>query len=213
VNDQRANADGASGDRRSSRAWLALAGAVALAVLTVAVFAPVRHFDFVDLDDPQYVFENPNVTGGLTWSGVRWALTTPHASFWIPAVWISYMADIEIFGQGPAGHHVTNLLLDIWPLGRLGTAPDAGRRMLVLARGKLPLVAMSLGVGVVTVVAHHGNQAVLGLDQISLPGRLLNALLSYFDYVRLTVWPAGLAAYYSLPASVPPCASGPRSSC
>ena len=107
MNDQRANTDGASGDRRSSRAWLALAGAVALAVLTVAVFAPVRHFDFVDLDDPQYVFENPNVTGGLTWSGVRWAITTPHASFWIPAVWISYMADIEIFGQGPAGHHVS----------------------------------------------------------------------------------------------------------
>ena len=304
MNDQRANTDGASDDRRLSRAWMALAGAVALAVLTVAVFAPVRHFDFVDLDDPQYVFENPNVTGGLTWSGVRWAITTPHASFWIPAVWISYMADIEIFGQGPAGHHVTNLLLhtaaalllflwlsrttgalsrswavaalfalhplrvesvawiterkdvlsglfwmiglwayasyvrrptrrgfalvmaafafalvskpmvvmfpvvllllDIWPLGRLGTAPDAGRRMLVLVREKLPLVAMSLGVGVVTVVAHHRNQAVLGLDQISLPGRLLNALLSYFDYVRLTVWPAGLAAYYSLPASVPP---------
>ena len=304
MNDQKANMDGASGDRRSSRAWRALAGAVALAVLTVAVFAPVRHFDFVDLDDPQYVFENPNVTGGLTWSGVRWAITTPHASFWIPAVWISYMADIEIFGQGPAGHHITNLLLhtaaalllflwlsrttgalarswavaalfavhplrvesvawiterkdvlsglfwmiglfayawyvrrptrrgfalvmaafgfalvskpmvvmfpvvllllDIWPLGRLGAAPDAGRRMLVLAREKWPLVAMSLGVGVVTIVAHQRTQAVLGLDQISLPGRLLNAVLSYFDYVRLTVWPAGLAAYYSLPASVPP---------
>ena len=99
---------------------------------------------------------------------------------------------------------VVLLLLDIWPLGRLGTAPGAGRRMLVLVREKVPLAAMSLGVGVVTIVAHQRTQAVLGLDQISLPGRLLNALLSYLDYVRLTVWPSGLAAYYSLPAAVPP---------
>ncbi|MFO7692087.1 MAG: tetratricopeptide repeat protein [Vicinamibacterales bacterium] len=302
--------DVSGGGGRSSRAWLAFACAAALAVLTIAVFAPVRHFDFVDLDDPTYVFENPNVTGGLTWSGVRWALTTPHAGFWIPAVWISYMADIAIFGQGPAGHHITNLLLhtaaalllflwlfrttgalvrswavaalfalhplrvesvawiterkdvlsglfwmiglwayasyarrptrrgfavvmaafalalmskpmvvmfpivllllDIWPLGRLGTAGDAGggrmagRRLPALVREKWPLVAMSLGVGVVTVAAHLTNQAVFGLDQLSLPSRLLNALLSYFDYVRLTVWPAGLAAYYSLPSEIPP---------
>ena len=30
--------------------------------LTVAVFAPVRHFDFVNWDDPTYITENANVT-------------------------------------------------------------------------------------------------------------------------------------------------------
>ena len=44
---------------------------------------------------------------------------------------------------------------------------------------------------------------MFGLDELSLPNRVLNALLSYFDYVRLTVWPVGLAAFYSLPGRIP----------
>jgi Tfp pilus assembly protein PilF len=107
VNDKTQDAVGAGASRR----WLTVASAVALAILILAVFAPVRHFDFVDLDDPTYVFENPYVTGGLTWAGITWALTSLHAGFWIPAVWISYMADIAVFGPGPGGHHVTNVVV------------------------------------------------------------------------------------------------------
>src|SRR5512140_164989 len=92
-------------------AWLTAALAVALVVLTLSVFAPVRRFDFVEMDDPSYVFENAQVLGGLTSQSVAWAFTTGHAGYWMPAVWLSYMADAEVFGQGPHGYHVTNLLL------------------------------------------------------------------------------------------------------
>src|SRR5512140_2742334 len=92
-------------------AWLTAALAVALVVLTLSVFAPVRRFDFVEMDDPSYVFENAQVLGGLTSQSVAWAFTTGHAGFWMPAVWLSYMADAEVSGQGPHGYHVTNLLL------------------------------------------------------------------------------------------------------
>src|SRR3989338_1366765 len=49
--------------------WVCLA----LIVAIVVVYAPVRQYGFVSLDDPQYVSENPNVLGGLTWPGVSWA--------------------------------------------------------------------------------------------------------------------------------------------
>src|SRR5436190_12728024 len=59
---------------------------VGLAALIVLVYAPVRHYGFVDLDDPQYVSENPFVANGLTWSGVKWAFTSVHASYWLPVI-------------------------------------------------------------------------------------------------------------------------------
>jgi Flp pilus assembly protein TadD len=36
-----------------------------------------------------------------------------HAAFWIPAVWVSYMADIEVFGLAPGALHATNVLLHV----------------------------------------------------------------------------------------------------
>lgn len=99
--------------RRRAPAWWTAAVAAALVVLTLSVFAPVRHFDFVEMDDPSYVFENSQVLGGLTAQSVAWAFTTGHAGYWMPAVWLSYMVDTEMFGQGPHGYHVTNLLLHV----------------------------------------------------------------------------------------------------
>jgi protein O-mannosyl-transferase len=117
--------------------WTRIVLAIALAAITIAVFAPVRHFDFVELDDPLYVRENPHVAGGLTLDGVTWAITTPYAGFWIPAVWVSYMADISAYGPGPGGHHVTNLALHIIAalllFGWLASATGAEGRSWVVA--------------------------------------------------------------------------------
>jgi hypothetical protein len=57
---------------------------LALAVMTVVVYLPVRDFAFVEVDDPAYVYENPQVRAGLTWAGVAWAFTTGHAANWHP---------------------------------------------------------------------------------------------------------------------------------
>jgi protein O-mannosyl-transferase len=99
-------------DRRFD--WRTLALVAALVVLTLAVFAPVRHFDFVEIDDPLYVRENPHIAGGLTGDNVAWAFTHQHAAYWIPLTWLSYMADVELFGGIDAGgHHLTNLALHL----------------------------------------------------------------------------------------------------
>jgi protein O-mannosyl-transferase len=91
----------------------ALLVVVALAAVTAAVYAPVRHFDFVELDDPAYVFENANVTRGLTLDGVRWAFTTGHAANWHPLTWLSHMLDVQLFGVAAGPHHVVNVVLHI----------------------------------------------------------------------------------------------------
>ena len=89
------------------RLWPAL-----LPVLLVAlVYGQVTGFGFVNLDDDQYVYENPHVLGGLSGANLGWALTSGHQGVWIPATWISLQLDAQLSGPGAAGFHRTNLLL------------------------------------------------------------------------------------------------------
>ncbi|MGD9782482.1 MAG: tetratricopeptide repeat protein [Kiritimatiellia bacterium] len=85
--------------------------AVFLFAATLALFWPARGFDYVKLDDWAYVVENPMVAGGLRGEAIREAFATVHEQWWLPLLWISYMADVELFGPGPHGHHLVNVLL------------------------------------------------------------------------------------------------------
>jgi hypothetical protein len=87
--------------------WALLLGAAGL--LTLAVYAPVAGFGFITTDDPWYVFQNPAVTRGLTFSGLRWALTAFYASNWHPLTWLSHMLDCQLFGLDAGAHHLVSL--------------------------------------------------------------------------------------------------------
>jgi Flp pilus assembly protein TadD len=82
-----------------------------LALLASALFWPATGYEFLNLDDDRYVTENPNLERGLSADGLRWAVSTDHEAVWIPATWISFMADRQFFGPGPVGFHRTNVLL------------------------------------------------------------------------------------------------------
>ncbi len=82
-----------------------------LLIAVAATFAPVVDFEFVDLDDDEYILENPPVMGGLTLSGVRWAFTQSHAGNWHPVTWLSHMLDCELYGASAGLHHLTNVLI------------------------------------------------------------------------------------------------------
>ena len=82
-----------------------------LAAMTLALFWPATGFDFVKLDDDQYICTNPHVTTGLSSTNIRWAFTTVYEDWWAPLLWISFMADTSLFGPGPFGYHLTNILL------------------------------------------------------------------------------------------------------
>ena len=82
-----------------------------LFLATVAVYSQVRHFDFVNFDDPEYVTGNNHVRAGLTSDGLDWAFTSTDAENWFPLTRISHMADYQFFGLRSGWHHMTNLLL------------------------------------------------------------------------------------------------------
>ena len=84
---------------------------IALFILTVVLFWPATGGDFMNLDDYPYVKDNPMVWNGVTLDGIRQACTTVREQWWLPLLWISYMADVELFGTAPYGHHLVNILL------------------------------------------------------------------------------------------------------
>jgi Tfp pilus assembly protein PilF len=84
---------------------------ILLAVTVFLVFNYALRCDFLNYDDPQYFSTNPHVQAGLTWPNVAWALKTRYASNWHPLTWLSLMLDVDLFGPGPAGPHLTNVAL------------------------------------------------------------------------------------------------------
>ena len=82
-----------------------------LATITWLVFGRTLRYDFVNYDDPVYVYDNPEVTGGLTAHGVIWAFTSGHANNWHPLTWLTHMLDYQVYGRNAGGHHFTNVLL------------------------------------------------------------------------------------------------------
>ncbi len=85
----------------------------ALVVITAAIYWPVRNFQFVSLDDIEYVAGKPWVRAGLTWDSVQRAWTEPVAANWHPLTMLSHMVDCQLFGVNAGWHHVTNLVLHV----------------------------------------------------------------------------------------------------
>ena len=85
--------------------------AAGLFLLTVLVFIQCTRFDFINLDDPQYVASNDRVLKGLSWENARWAFTTLRMANWHPLTWLSYMLDAELFGRSAGGYHAVNVVL------------------------------------------------------------------------------------------------------
>jgi tetratricopeptide (TPR) repeat protein len=316
----------------------------ALALATLALYWPVRAYDFLNYDDPLYVTENAHVLGGLRWGNVVWAFSTFHTGNWHPLTWLSHMLDCQCFGHRPAAAHVVNvvfhaanslllflvckrltgavwrsmliaalfalhpahvesvawvaerkdvlsaffflltlgayaeyasrkeadklelqgpkfkdrkkskaqrprsgpgfthpassiprhtslfyplallcfalglmskpmlvtlpfvlLLLDYWPLQRLQFKPAGadGGKLLPLVVEKLPFFALTAGASVVTFFAQQSVGTVSSMDEVSLWGRLANALVSYARYMGELVWPRNLSILYLHPGNWP----------
>ena len=97
-----------------------------LGIATFIIFLPAIHHEFVNYDDPDYVTSNRHVLEGPTLENLEWAFTSGHASNWHPLTWISHMFDAQLFGEQPAGHHFSSVLIHavnaallFWVLGRM----------------------------------------------------------------------------------------------
>ncbi len=82
-----------------------------LALLTLAVYHPIVHNAFINVDDNGYVTENIHVHAGLGLATLKWALTTFDCENWHPVTWLSHVVDWELFGKNAAGHHYMSALI------------------------------------------------------------------------------------------------------
>jgi Tfp pilus assembly protein PilF len=96
---------------RTNRSWLIIGVCMFLTVLTWVVFGQTLWHDFINYDDPRYVYENTRITSGLSLSGIAWAFSHIHSMNWHPLTTISHMLDCQLYGLNAGWHHFTNVLL------------------------------------------------------------------------------------------------------
>ena len=94
---------------RASGAYasVALCGLLLLAV--ALIFGKTVLYEFINLDDDIFVYENPIVVRGVTSEGIVTAFTPSAMPY--PLTLISCMVDTQLYGRTPWGYHLTNVLL------------------------------------------------------------------------------------------------------
>jgi tetratricopeptide (TPR) repeat protein len=125
-------------DNLLPRWWKAWLPSVFLIVVCLAVYYPVHDFDFFNIDDGIYVYQNPHVLGPLNWSTVTWAFTHSFARNYDPLTFLAHNLDVKLFGTHPGAHHEVNVVLHaldtvllFWLLSR--ATGFAGRSFMVAA--------------------------------------------------------------------------------
>ena len=106
---------------------------------------------------------------------------------------------------------VVLLLLDFWPLRRIGFPPVAGAKVPAERQGpawssalrralreKIPFCALSALSCLLTLYAQSHGGAVAPLNRLGISDRVGNGFWSYLVYARKTVFPSDLALYYPL---------------
>src|SRR5262245_29616144 len=90
------------------------------------------------------------------------------------------------------------LLLDYWPLRRIGAQKSEVRRRLpTLITEKTPFFAMSVFSCIATLFAQR--QGPSAIDQLPFLWRLENTFVTYVTYIWQMLWPAQLAVFYPHP--------------
>jgi len=106
------------------------------------------------------------------------------------------------------------LLLDYWPLGRLKLEQGGSNnevsakskyhvksKFLKLMLEKVPLFALATGASIITFISQQSEGKAINANNLSLPTRLANAMVSYLEYLKKMIWPNDLAVFYPHPKS------------
>ena len=140
-----------------------------------------------------------------------WSRVTCHPSLFYSLAWLFFALGLMSKAMLVTVPLVL-WLLDYWPLNRFtrpgrggGIAgPEAGLKLLPIPLRrfieKIPLLALSLlaGMAVILVQSHQ----ILSVEQLSLPLRIGNALVSTVIYIGQMFWPAGLTVFWLLTALI-----------
>ena len=103
------------------------------------------------------------------------------------------------------------LLVDYWPLGRIGSAEcevrNGSRRrasgLLSLLAEKVPFFGLAIAASFLAWWIQHSRHNLGRLDEFPLALRGSNALVAYGRYLGKTFWPTDLAVFYPYPRGWP----------
>src|SRR5688572_5385167 len=97
---------------RTPNRWLFYWLALVLILATMAVFAKVTGFGFVEYDDGVNIYANPHIQKGLNRDSLYWMFSdSNYAKRYMPIGWLCYALNIELFGVNPQAIHIGNLIL------------------------------------------------------------------------------------------------------
>jgi len=96
---------------------------------------------------------------------------------------------------------VVLMLVDLWPLRRMEVDHLSWASVRPLLAEKLPWLAMSAAVCLLTLLAQVGAGATRALEALPWSARLANASVSYVGYLGKALWPWPLAVFYPHPAA------------
>ena len=189
-----------------------MTGCVGRSAFVAGVFA----LHPLHVESVAWVSERKDVLCGMFWMLTLWA----HARYAerpsigrIAFVWISgalAMASKPMAITLP----FALLLLDCWPLGRLGGLGGESGRLggeskfgwNILGRRileKLPLFLLAAAITAWTFQTHPSASLLGAAQPIAAALRFQNALVSYAGYLGSAFWPTNLGIFYPYPASYP----------
>ena len=156
---------------------LALIICVSLSLAVILVFGQTARYEFVDVDDPAYVYQNAHVAHGLSTEGILWAFTYRRSANWRPLTWLSLMADCQLYGLNAGGHHLTNVVLH---------AATAVLLFLVLWRmtGRLWPSALAAALFAIHPLRAESVAWVTERKDVLSGLMFMLTLVAYVDYVR-----------------------------
>ena len=73
-------------------------------------------------------------------------------------------------------------------------------QLLKLILEKVPLFMLAAGTCIITFISQQEG-AFINANNLSLPTRLANAMVSYLEYLKKMIWPNELAVFYTQPES------------
>ena len=177
-----------------------MTGAVWRSALVAALFA----LHPLNVESVAWVAERKNVLSTLFWLLAMAA----YVGYVKKPVWQRYVGMMGIFVLGLMAKPMlvtlpcVLLLLDYWPLGRLGKEwKELGQRLPRLVVEKLPLFIPVAAASLLAIHAQSQAGALPSWEGLPLGTRVANAVLSYGLYLKKMVWPTDLAVFYPHPGN------------
>jgi tetratricopeptide (TPR) repeat protein len=168
--------------------------AIGRSALVAALFA----LHPMHVESVAWVAERKDVLSTFFWLLTMWAYVS-----WVrePRAW-RYGLLLLWFALGLASKPMrvtlpcALLLVDVWPLRRVVVGETPRRAWLGLVTEKLPLFGLAAASSVVTYVAQRRAGAMQSFEALSLPIRIVNAILAYGTYLKKLAVPSELGLLY-----------------